>query len=317
MRWLLALLVFTQPLHATVLVQGADTSRVDYRAALKANPELKSPSQAHLAAHPTGPRRDAVLETLALAQKAFLSNSRQEAADLFASLTDLLPEDDWSATERGVFVMAYLRRAQLENDPATQRELLAQSLAVGGDLPDTSLFPPPLLKARAQLESEIPKIEIPARWFGDGWTVVLINGKPCRQDACAPIPRVSTPVRVTLLSEQWVPVTAIVKAGEISDIRPKRVAWYEGACGKERFHPAAQSLGERRTLCESPGRALNLNPVARAGGEVPRMEIREKGDPFYSNPWFWTGVGVVVAAVVISSARDRDGKEPTTTYGLR
>jgi hypothetical protein len=300
------------------LIQGTDTPRIDYRAALKANPSYESPSQAYRHAHPSGASRDAVMEALASAQKSFLENSRSEASQKFAKLVELLPSDDWSALERGIFVQALMRLAQLETDPVKQREYLARSLSIAA-VPEAGLYPPPLLKQRTQLEQEIPKVEVPRQWFEDGWTVVLINGQACRADNCEPIAASNGSIRVTLLSEQWIPVTAEVRAADLAGFKAKRVAWYEGTCGSEKFNPAASSLGERRTLCDQPpGRALNLNPVASSRpDDVPRFKIKEKADPFYKNPWFWGGVGAVVVAVAIASSQNKDGKEPTTTYGFK
>ena len=320
-RAILAILILANglPVHAEVLIQGADVSRLDYLAALKADPNAEPPSEAYLRAHPLGSRRDELQEKFAEAQRLFVEGSRTEAAEKFGALTEMLAADDWGLVDRAVFVHAYMRLAQLENDSVKQREYLAHSLSVGEADVDKSLYPPPLLRQRELLAAELPRVKISERAFADGWTVVLINGRACRSGKCLEVPATSTPVRVTYLSEQWVPYSKVISAREAGGLKPKRVAWYEGSCGSVKFHPEVQTLGERRTLCERVTGELNLSPRARvvAGSEVPRFDMKKKDVPFYKNGWFWTGVGAAVVAVIVINQRTHEEREPTTTYGAQ
>lgn len=320
-RVILAILIMAHgwPVHAEVLIQGADVSRLDYRAALKADPNAESPSEVYLRAHPLGSRRDELQEKFTEAQRLFVEGSRAEASEKFSEITEMLVADDWGAVDRAIFVQAFMRLAQLENDPVKQREFLAHSLSVGELDVDKALYPPPMLRQRELLASELPRVAISERVFAEGWTVVLINGRACRSSQCLKLPATSTPVRVTYLSEQWVPYTKVISAREAGGLKPKRVAWYEGLCGSVKFHPEVQTLGERRTLCERVPGELNLNPRARAtaGGEVPRLDLKTKDVPFYKNGWFWTGVGVAVLAAIVINQRTHEEREPTTTYGAQ
>jgi len=50
--------------------------------------------------------------------------------------------------------------------------------------------------------------------------------------------------------------------------------------------------------------------------EIVALTIKEKSPAFYKSKWFWIGVGVVTAGIVIaSSQKNDDKKEPSTTYG--
>jgi hypothetical protein len=316
-------LVQTFSLHAEVLLQGTSVSTLDYRAALKADPDAEAPSDVYLKSRPLGSRRDELMEKLAAAQRAFVDDSRAQAIEKFRELTALLSADDWGSLDRGVFVQAYLRLAQLETDPVRQREYLAHSLAAGEAVPEPSMFPPPLLRARELLAAELPKVSLSVS-AKDGWTMVLVNGRPCRPGKCYELPATSTPVRVTYLSDQWIPFTATVPAREAGSVKPKRVAWYEGSCGDLKFHPEVRALGARRTVCERPARELNLRPssgviakTGQDGGEIARLDLKRREAPFYKNPWFWTGVGVAVVAALVVNSRTHEEKEPTTTYGAR
>lgn len=318
-RVILAILVIVNsgPVSAEVLIQGADVSRLDYRAALKADPNAEPPSEVYLRAHPLGSRRDELQEKFAEAQRLFIEGSRAQASEKFSALAAMLTVDDWGAVDRAIFVQAYLRLAQLENDPVKQREYLAHSLSVGEADVDKALYPPPLLRQREILAGELPRVKISESAFAEGWTAVLINGRVCRSAECLELPATSTEVRVTYLSEQWVPYSKVISAREAGELKPKRVAWYEGACGSLKFHPEVQTLGERRTVCERGTAELNLVPRARvqAGNEVPRLDLKQKDVPFYKNGWFWTGVGVAVVAAIVINSRTQEDREPTTTYG--
>jgi hypothetical protein len=44
------------------------------------------------------------------------------------------------------------------------------------------------------------------------------------------------------------------------------------------------------------------------------MEANKR--PFYKSPWLWGGLGaVLVTAIVLSTQKQNDRKEPSTTYG--
>ncbi len=59
--------------------------------------------------------------------------------------------------------------------------------------------------------------------------------------------------------------------------------------------------------------------VAVRAQELPRFEIRDQAPAFYKSKWFWGGVALAtVAAVVINGQkRQKQEREPTTTYGYQ
>lgn len=319
MIWMLVISLFLPPAPAaTVLFQGS--SRVDYRATLKADPELISPTEYHLKSRPTVARRDELLAMFAHAQRAFLENQPAEARQSFLGVVGLLGRDDWSLSERSIFLNAYLRLAQLEADPGARRTWLADSLTLGSDLvPDADLFPPPLLQERAQLAIEVPRFRLPERWFEEGWQAVLINGQVCRVgQACPTWPRLDRDVRLTFLSDRWATVEVSRTLAGLEIYQPPRQGWFEGNCESPRFHSAADSIPARRVACAAPVAAPLVNerlqPTVAPAPEFARVNTKEEEPKFYQNKWLWAGVGVLAVAIVMS-AQGKDEKSPTTTYG--
>src|SRR4051812_43713781 len=115
MFWLILTLSF-QTFAKTVLIQGPQTSQVEYKAMLKAHPDMISPVQHYLELHPLPSNRERLLALFSEAQSDFLSKSNTEAAVKFESVIQLMTADDWSRSEREIFLHAFLRLAQMEED---------------------------------------------------------------------------------------------------------------------------------------------------------------------------------------------------------
>lgn len=322
MRLFLAILVFANQVQATVLVQGPGTSTIEYRSALKADSDLASPTQTLLRKTPAG--RDNLLALFAEAQKSFLDNSKGEAQAKFQNLVSLLSTEDWSQSDRSIFQLAYLRLAQMELSPEKQDYWITRSLLAGEDIsPDKNLFPPPLLRRWMQIRNEIPRFTGFESWFREGWNTVLINGIPCTKTSCQGWPMISEKVRLSFLSDQWIPQSKLVDGSELSSAKVPRIAWVDGSCARSEFHQDASALPDKKAFwgaaCDRPplvqAQQLNLQPVA-SNEPIPKMTIKEKAPAFYKSKWFWIGVGVVTAGIVIASSQKKDDKkEPSTTYG--
>lgn len=323
MRWLCTFLIWSQSVHAAVLFQAPGSSGLDYRAALKADADNVSPSAAYIQQHPSSDNRQRLLNLFAEAQKAFLGGTKEEAKRQFENLLSLAGEDDWDRNSREIFLVAYFRLAQIELDIAAQSALLTQALLLGEGLSVPSdLFPPPLIRRYTQLKMEIPRLQISPGFFADGWSVILVNGQPCSKNACENIPQLANDVRVTFLSEQWLPVSVVIQASELNRAAPARVPWITGSCEKTNFHPQTDSTSEKKAFwflncgAQSKPKAINFLPVSHADPVIAKIEMDLKPRPFYKSPWFWGGVGaVVIAAIALSAKKQEKEREPTTTYG--
>jgi len=322
MRWLLIVLAFAQNLNATVLIQGPGSPVLDYRAALKADPDLLSPSQVLARQRPLAASRETLLSAFGEAQAAFLENSKEEAVAKFEQVIALIHNDDWAKMDRMIFLNSFLRLAQLQTDVEKQNYWLAQATLTGPDLePEAGLFPPPLVRAWKNLKTEIPRAAIPARLWDNGWNLILLNGFACTSQNCPGWPLVPGKTRVTLLSDQFQPYTTIVDVNELERLKLKFLTWASGECGNYQLSTAAAQLKSSKVFwslsCEAPKSlaALNLNPSPVKADALPRLPIQEKSPAFYKSKWFWAGVTVVTAALVIAGSKQKQEKEPTTTYG--
>lgn len=318
MRLFLAFLMSLPSAHASVLVQGPGTPDLDYRAALKADPDAISPSGQLLKQRPSAGRREALLAAFASAQKAFLENSKDDSAAKFESVVAMLTADDWAASDRRLFLHAYLRLAQLQ--PDKQNTWLGRALAAGEDVrPEPGLFPPPLLRDFAKMREEVPHLRPADDLFGDGWNTVLLNGIPCTREECPGSAAAGEKVRATFLSDVWQSVTVILEPAALAAFRPAKTAWIAGDCANTRF---ASSFKDQKGFwgldCESaPPKAINLQPLARVDA-LPRLDIKDKSPAFYKSKWFWGGVALAaVAAVIVNGQKHKQEKEPTTTYGYQ
>lgn len=312
----------------TVLVPAPTASTREYQARLISSAYI-SPTQSYLNTHPSLAAREDLLGAYAEAQKAFLEQSLTQAQAGFENVVKKVGAEDWGATEREVFLLSYLRLAQI--DGGRRDEWLARAIQLGPDVKaEKSLFPPPLFAQLERLRKESPKMNPGALYDSTEWTRILVNGNSCSRHACAEMPNLPGTVRVTFLSDRWLPQTLFMSLSDLPKAAPERIAWLQGSCGSPVFHAKSQKLGTKSAFwslnCDQPGlpasSGLNLQPVARAPGPdalVLPEPMKEQRTPFYKNKWVWAGVGVVAAVVIASSLSKKKASEEervtTTSYG--
>lgn len=314
-QWLLLFLI--QAHAQTVLVQAPRSPGLDYLAMLKAHSNFVSPSRFYRAKHPLVSEREQLIAAFAEAQKAFLGDSIASARKAYKAVLDLVWADDWERSDREIFLQAYLRLAQTESDSAARDRWLTQSLLLGDDVNvDATLFPPPLLLRRRELSRQATvKVvsKVPA-----GWNDLLVNGRSCAGTDCKLLSLGK--VRVTLLSDQWLPHTEILDINEIDRLAPAPVALVRGACGQEDFHAETAKYPVRKAFwnldCEErvgASRKLKLTPQLNASIFTPAPGPVK----FYQSKWFWIGAGgvVVIAAVVIANSQRHEVRDTSTSYG--
>lgn len=319
----LILLLMNTAQAATILIEAPTARDLDYQATLRAHPDYQSPTRAYLAAHPSSGHREQLLKALTSAQKSFLQNSTTEARAGFMGVLGLLHEDDWGREEREVFLLAYFRLAQLESesDPGARDRWLAESLLLGPGLnADEALIPPPLVTRRRELSEQVPAGPINPSKLAAGWNEVLINGQRCMRRDCENWTRYPGKVRVTFLSDRWLPQTTITDAQEISSLNPKTIAWAEGSCASPHPHAQAKELAANRVFwdleCDRPKTVEeNFKPVAQAvPGAVPAITFEAKPTPILKSKWFWAGVGIVAAVLIVRGSQKHESRETTTSY---
>ena len=169
----------------TVLLQAPTADRLEYRSALKAKSDSRSPSQTYVTQHPSKPNRRRLVDAFTRAQDAFLNDDQDQARADFRAVVEMAGEEDWQTSDRGLLLHASLRLAQLAPSAREQREWLNRALAFGDDLnPERDLFPPPLMEDLERVRASRPRVTIPEDLAAD-WPLILIHGQPCRANACA------------------------------------------------------------------------------------------------------------------------------------
>ncbi len=321
MKWLLIFVLSTPATHAnTVLFQGRESRALDYQAALKAHSDYVSPAQEYIDSHPSIEKRQQLLELFSVAQKAFLDESEAEARRKFRDLLELLGKDDWSRSDREIFLQAYLRLAQMEAGTPARDHWLGLSLLLGDEVHfDPALFPPPLLARRSALAASLAKLTPQLSAFPAGWTHLLLNGEDCDRQSCVHWPRFPGTVRVTFLSEQWQPQTFIVELNEIAHLRPKTIVWAEGDCNHTKWHQGAEHFSNKKFFpgseCQTPA-AIDFKPAPSAPEVLPVFSTEAASPPFYQSKWLWIGVGTLATILLIANSQaKKEVHESGTTYG--
>lgn len=307
---------------STVLIQSAESPSLEYRAMLKARGDYSSPTQEYLTKHPLVAEREQLLNRFAEAQKAFLEKPNDEARLKFTAVLDLLLGDDWDKGDREIFLQTYLRLAQMEVEAEPRDRWLGLSLLLGDVNYDSSLYPPPLMARRLEMAQQLPRKTLSKRLLIAGWSDVLINGHHCQKPDCGNWPLYPGKVRITALSDQWLPQSRVLDLTEFEQFSPPTIAWVEGRCGDSHLNAEAERFQSKKVFwtleCEKlsgPAVALNFKPVANAPADLPTFFAPAKSPPLYQSKWFWAGVGTVVAILVINSTQKKETKEPSTTYG--
>lgn len=305
--------VFSFSAPAKVLVPEPTVDDHEYRALLKTRPDDISPSQRLLQLRPSHSRREQLLGALAKAQQAYVSQSADEARRRFLAVVDLLDKDDWGAGDRAVFLYAYLRLAQLEPNASAW---LDRAAVLGTDVAiERPLFPPPLLADLEARRSRLSRVVIDDEIFRS-WTTILINGRVCTRNVCQ-IENDDGRIRVTWLSDKWMPHTALIRMREVTSYRPPRKAWLEGTCAHPAFSGQAEVLGDVEPFF---GFGCVAAPVSLAGAalthELSLPKTPEPAASLYKSKWLWLGLGAIVTAAVIADQnKKKEDREPTTTYG--
>ncbi len=323
MLWLLCFFSFLWA--DQVLLPGPETSRTEYRAFLEAHSELTTPSRFYSKARPQRAAREKLIQSYSEAQVTYLSGDREAALAKFRAVVELVTVDDWAAQDREVFVLCFLRLAQLSLSDQERRQWLMSSATFAVESVDSSLFPPPLYREWQERTRSAPRLGIHFSGLGSEWNKILLNGVPCEKNPCSvPGGAGDASVRVTWLSDRWLPFSSVAPISQIARVVPARRPWLEGRClepviaQEAHAHFAAAKPFFGLECEEKQGRSLALANLTPRPSSSPPFIVPPPapGKPLYKSPWLWLGVGAVVAAIVANNSNKQEKeKQPVTTYG--
>jgi len=317
---------FSQGQEVLYAAPGSNLS--EYLVTLKASPDWMTPTDHYRRSSPRRENREALLHQLSVAQSHFVSGALTNAEAEFQTLTEMTTMDDWAAADRETLLYGYLRLAQLASSASQRDQHLSRALMLGSGLKvDRTLIPPPIMERLEALRREVPK----RKWLQDlptSWSAVLINGAACTLESCHEVPRLPYPVRITFLSDQWLPQSRVLTGTE--DWRPAEVPWVHGNCQHPEFaQTPSRGRATRRMAffdlnCEREKRASLYNfkpsPLPIVQDEVrPPLDTTttRTTKAFYKSKWFYVGIGAVtITALVLFNQKERERRDPSTTYGL-
>ncbi len=304
--------------YSAVIIPAPSTNPHEYEALLKAQPDDQSPLQYLQRARPERKNRENLLKALARAQEAFLNQSLDLAREHFKEIDNYFTIDDWTTIDHGVFIYAYLRLAQLEADPDQKNEWLKKAAVLPSDAPlEPNLIPPPLLRELHDRRKSFTKMQFPDSVF-DEWPLILVNGQRCTRKVCDGF-SVYKHVRITWLSNIWLPYSATLRVDDVLRHRPKKIPWVSGNCDHFELHKRSKDFIQTQPFfnfaCEDKKNyRISLNSQNSDNLPSLNMEIKTKTLDFYQSTWFWAGIGTVLAAFVVHSHQRQGHQEPTTIY---
>lgn len=308
-----------------VLIPAPDISAVEYRAYLQAHSELRTPSGALDARRPSRNARERLIRLFADAQAAYLSDDLEGARKSFETVVGEATTEDWGVPDREILILSFLRLAQMAPTPEQRLAYLKGSAVFGAADLDRKLFPPPLIQEWEETLKNVPMHEVRVAGLGRDWSRVLFNGQICTQNPCRIRADRTSVVRITWLSDRWLPVTKFTLIEQAERIEPDRRAWLAGRCEEPKWSEESEKFASRqaffglectRATVARAARDLNFQPSAAAASPTWPEPPKKTDRPIYKSPWLWLGVGALAAIVVANNPKSKDkDKEPSTTYG--
>jgi hypothetical protein len=278
------------------------------------------------------------------AQAAWLSGSMESSRNSFREIAALALEADWREPQREAIQYAFLRLAQSAPSPLERESWISKAIETFPDLlPDSDLFPPPLLENFSNAKQRLLKSarEYRAAEHFPGYRLLLVNGKRFELGAETRIRLPEATFRVTALSDYYPPVTEKLKTSQLFVFRvamaplaggdcgsptgealdksiTKRIgvdsfmAVYDTDCarlrGQQGWLPQeATMLGDSENRSSKPG-LLSLQPNL----PLPFGEAPARPEPLLTKKsWVWIGVSVLVVGAAVALTRDRGRASPT------
>ncbi len=293
------------------LAAGPDVSDADFSKYVEAHGR-RSLSEDFDANRPGTDFEERLRSKLETAQRAWLGSSPEKARTAFVELAELARRADWKDPQREVILYAHLRLAQSAVSPIERVEWLESAARLTPDLePDSSLFPPPLLRELKELRATIATRSLPLALHDvfPGFKFVLVDGRKIDLASKATT-RISPGVhRITALSDRHMPVTEELTAAQLGVFRVNG-------------RPFAESCASPLVSLEDGTRIEVLNgqnckPPSSSVAKVPDADWTKVSQEVSARPrrdWLWIGLAAVGTALAISVARDRQKGETTAVH---
>lgn len=246
------------------------------------------------------------------AQRAWLSGSTDSARSDFIELVDLAPLGDWRDPQREAILYAHLRLAQSSATPIERSDWLTKAARLVTDLePDTSLFPPPLIRefreARAKVATQSTSVVL--KDVFPGFRYVLVDGRKFSLDSSAPVRISPGSHRITALSDRHAPLTEQMTGAQLGVFRVKVDPLVESCAAPVK--PLDDGL-----IVEVFG-GPKCSPVTAFANGAPNPTWADVPTEVRSKPrrdWLWIGAIALGTAAVIAVQRSQKRSDPTPAH---
>lgn len=283
--------------ESQIIYRTPTMSDIDFAALKIARPEMITLDEYQLKNIVSDEMKENLKTTFLKAHAAHLKNQSTENIDLWQDVISYAFKADWPKNNREMIQIAYLRLAELSATVKISKSLVTQCFEYDPQFePDRKLITPTVIAQYQDVQTKSPLKNFDLNKL-QGFSKVLINGTVFDVSAQKSISVTSGLKRITLLSSTYKPVTRVIDAEYLNQLKPEK----------------ENAIPENRNL-------LDNRYIAKSSGE-PSIEKKndEKSAPqFYKKPWFWVGTVGVVGALVIyqNSKQNNSSREPTYREGL-
>lgn len=292
-------LLFFNLFAQEVVIQSEDTTNFQYEKHLNENPTHQSFIQYKQSLkNNLSPK---MLSRLKKAQFEFLEGSLQKSVKEFQAIVDMRFSANWGKKEREAIHFSFLRLAQLEKNKIKRRNYLKKAYSFSPKIKANSqLFPPPLISEYNAIKKELKPKVWPLPEGADVFSHIQING--VKKDGNTSFVQLFPGThRIQFLSNKYEPVHFVVNTSNIEEIKIRPMPLARGNCLQPQFsNQLPKQIPHIYLTPNCQGEKIqpkNTIPVVGIAG-LPKGESRKKIE-FYESKWFWIGMSVVAAGVLM------------------
>lgn len=320
-KLIIFIFLFSQLVQAEpkTLIQSDDVSTTDYAAFLKTESNFRSVIETLNLQRPTSALARDLSAAFETAERSFLSETVESAHENYKKVIAMAFLGDWSDSQRQLIFHSYLRAAQTAVLEKQRRSYLEDSINFDSKLqPSDQLFPPPLVAQWhiAKKSASFATVQLPKRFRQ--FDAAFVNGvKFDLKRFAIRVPRKT--FRLTLLSNQFEPVTKVGTYNDLGEWEPKTIPLSSGTCKDPQIHShwISSPVVLYADGCVSNAKATET-ATARAEstpalfGQKEFMAEPRPATSVFKKPLFWGIVGTVVAVAAYSASRQKDDSAPAT-----
>ena len=318
-------LALALPSQAKTVVRAANADPFQFRGWLTTRPDLKLASEDFL---PDQKKKDQFNSHLERAQSLFLNGSLAEAKSEFEKLVSLAFEEDWGPAQREAIHFAYLRLAQMTDEPQGRNQALRNAISFAPDLKiDAAVFPPPLLlkfnETAKAMKAKVRKVVLKDHFAT--FDQLYLNGRKHEIESGRTVYIFPGRHRVRLVSDTHESFVTVVDANQIAKLRPSLQAHAEGNCETPKIKTSIATTVYFNDDClyENQNGSWHRLEATNATSDWDKFsvqpqpqkifsEIRQPKKSLTKSPWFWGGIaGVAVIAVAMIAKKPERETEPT------